>query len=76
MAIESRQQGEIQERAKRTWERMDQNERTILRIGMAPLWVIQAGATNEADEELDGDEQRELSVALMTIAEQNGGMLA
>jgi len=70
----------IAERAGRCWEIMDENERTAIRIGMSPLWVTQQDLGGKAVGEgwgtVQGDEHRQLAVALMQLAKEQGGMIA
>jgi len=58
-----------QEKAQEIWDGMDDNERTGVRFGMFP-----AGKMAEAEKE--GYKGKELCVALMDVAKQNGGMRA
>lgn len=75
---------ELMPRASRCWDLMDDNERTIARLGMMPLWTSQAGL-GDRGEEADGhwpqlagaDAYRYLSLALMELVERDGeGMVA
>jgi len=68
------------QRAARCWELMTQNEKDILRFGMSPHWSIQEDLGGKAKpeecfEEAKGDSVRLLAVALMDIADKNGGMV-
>jgi hypothetical protein len=56
-------------KAKQIWDGMDENERTAVRIGMFPAGKMQAA-------EAEGYNGKDLSVALMEVAKNNGGMIA
>lgn len=58
-----------QEKAQEIWNAMDENERTGVRFGMFPLEKMQAA-------EKEGYNGKDLCVALMDVAKQNGGMRA
>ena len=70
-------------RAARCWELMDKNERTAVRIGMSPLWVLQANLGGKAPA-WEGFEDitkhrhagRLLTRALFACAKEDGGMIA
>lgn len=57
------------EKARQMWAAFDKNEKTGVRFGMFP-----AGPMRKAEKE--GFTGRELTLALMTEAEKNGGMRA
>ncbi len=67
--------------ALRCWNLMDENEQACIRFGMSPLWTCDKDLGGKAPGELwveltTKDEHRIESVALMSMAEQNGGMIA
>lgn len=59
----------VETKAQEIWDSMDDNERTGVRVGLFPY-----GKMMEA--EAEGYTGRDLSVALMKIAEKKGGMIA
>jgi hypothetical protein len=59
----------VGEKASKIWDVMEENERTMIRIGMFPFNFM-----TEAEKE--GYNGRDLSVALMEIAEAKGGMIS
>lgn len=79
-AVRKKAQSNMERRARRCWELMDENERTAIRIGMSPSWTIEKDlggkAPGEGFEKLEGDEHRQHAVALMNIAKDQGGMIA
>ena len=58
----------LDSQAQAAWEAMDEDERMIVRVGMTPLHIV---------ERFDGGEFQspDFAVALMGIAEENGGMV-
>lgn len=56
-------------KAREIWDSMDDNEKTGVRFGMFPAGRMQ-------DAESDGYNGKDLAVALMNIAEEEGGMRA
>lgn len=67
--------GSIQERADAVWALMDENEKTMLKIGMSPFWSTQVDLGGKAGgwPAIQGDEHRQLAVALMDLMNQKGG---
>ena len=69
------------QRAAKCWELMDENERAVVRFGMTPAWTIRENLGGKCpgfcslEAPGHGDEVRELAVALMNIAKNNGGMI-
>jgi hypothetical protein len=58
-----------QKKAQEVWDSMDKNQRTGVRIGLFPAEVMK-------EAEAEGYQGKELCVALMEVAERNGGMIA
>ena len=59
----------VAEKAQDIWNAMDKNAQTGVRFGLFPAPVMQAAET-------EGYNGRDLAVALMDVAQQNGGMRA
>lgn len=68
------------QRAERCWSLMDANEKTAVRIGLSPHWVVSEDlmdkAPGEGFPEVKGDDVRLLAVALMELTRNDGGMIA
>ena len=59
----------VTNKARVIWEAMDDNERTGVRIGMFPYGKMM-------DAEKEGYNGKDLAVALMDCAKNDGGMIA
>jgi len=70
------------QRALRCWQLMDKSEQACVRMGMSPHWTTLEdlggkASPSECYEKLEGaDAHRLAAVALMEIAEKQGGMIA
>ena len=53
--------------ASNAWERMSDGDKAVVRFGMIPKWVADENPEITA---------RALAVAMMTMAEKDGGMIA
>jgi len=62
-------QAEITPKAEALWAELDENEKTGVRFGMFPAEKMRAA-------EALGYDTRRLALALMALAERNGGMRA
>jgi hypothetical protein len=70
-------QARATQKAQAIWNLMDANERRAVRFGLFPASKMQAAETElAADGFTSRDIGRLLSIALMEIAEKNGGMIA
>lgn len=58
-----------QAKASQIWLKMDKNQRTGIRFGLFPAEVMR-------EAEAEGYQGKELCVALMEVAKNNGGMIA
>ncbi len=59
----------VTEKAEGIWEKMDANERTGVRVGLFPYGKMTAA-------EKEGYNGKDLAVALMECAKNDGGMIA
>ena len=69
------------QRAIRCWQLMDDNEKATVRFGMSPHWTALENLGGKAPakegwEVLQGDAHRLSAVALMEVADRDGGMIA
>lgn len=58
-----------QKKAQEIWADMDQNQRTGVRVGLFPAEIMR-------EAEAESYQGKELCVALMDVAKNNGGMIA
>lgn len=80
MTTDSIDRARATQRAARCWELMDENEKAAVRFGMSPGWTtfedLDGKAPGEGWEALQSaDDYRLTAVALMSVAEHNGGMV-
>lgn len=67
----------VNAKAAELWGAFDDNEKTLVRFGMFPAAKMEKAEAELVAAEIDCRESgRLLSVALMEIAEANGGMIA
>lgn len=60
---------DVKAKAQEIWDGMDQNEQAGVRFGLFPAGKMQAA-------EVEGYNGKDLCVALMDVAKENGGMRA